>query len=169
MSQPDNLTYLQHGIEGETYTVDADGIATQIADYDGEAKLSQNNNKDYWCLVQEVMGYGDKEKDLKANTSLLAPEGYEWIIEETYDICEAGADQGIVTPIFTKAVESTSEYSSDLSTLWQEAYVDCVTCSPDEFDARYAEYSEEYLEAGDQEILDEKQSLIDEGSVLIVD
>ena len=169
MSQPDNLTYLQHGIEGETYTVDADGIATQIADYDGEAKLSQNNNKDYWCLVQEVMGYGDKEKDLKANTSLLAPEGYEWIIEETYDICEAGADQGIVTPIFTKAVESTSEYSSDLSTLWQEAYVDCVTCSPDEFDARYAEYSEEYLEAGYQEILDEKQSLIDEGSVLIVD
>lgn len=169
MSQDENLTYLQHGIEGETYTVDADGIATQISDYEGEAKLSQNNNKDYWCLVQEVQNYGDKETTLKANKSLLAPEGYDWIVEETYDLCEAGADGGLITPIFTKAVESTAEYSTDLNSLWQEAYVDCVTCSPEEFEAKYEEYCEEYLDAGYQEILDEKQSLIDEGAVLIVE
>lgn len=168
MSQPENLTYLQHGIEGETYTVDADGIATQISDYSGDAKLSQNNNKDYWCLVQEVMGYGDKETDLKANKSLLAPDGYDWIIDEAYDICEKGIDGGLITPIFTKAVESTSEYSTDLNSLWQEAYVDCITCSPDQFESKYAEYSQEYLDAGYQEILDEKQSLIDEGAVLVV-
>ena len=169
MSQPENLTYLQHGIEGETYTVDADGIATQISDYDGEAKLSQNNNKDYWCLVQEVMGYGDKETNLKANKSLLAPEGYDWIIDQAYDICEKGSNCGLITPIFTKAVESTAEYSTDLNSLWQEAYVDCITCSPDEFEAKYEEYCQEYLDAGYQEILDEKQSLIDEGAVLVVE
>lgn len=169
MNQPENLTYLQHGIEGETYTVDADGIATQIADYNGEAKLSQNNNKDYWCLVQEVANYGDKETTLKANKSLLAPEGYEQLIADSYDICEAKTDCGLISPIFTKAVESIAEYSSDLSSLWQEAYVDCVTCKPDEFEAKYAEYCQEYLDAGYQEILDEKQSLIDEGAVLYID
>ena len=114
------------------------------------------------------MGYGDKETDLKANKSLLAPEGYDWIIDETYDICEKGIDGGLITPIFTKAVESTAEYSTDLNSLWQEAYVDCITCSPDQFESKYAEYSQEYLDAGYQEILDEKQSLIDEGAVLVV-
>ena len=44
--------------------------------------------------------------------------------------------------IFTKAVESTSEYSTDLNSLWQEAYVDCITCSPDQFESKYAEYSQ---------------------------
>lgn len=168
MSQPENLTYFQHGIENETYTTDADGIMTQIADYTGDAKLSQNNNKDYWCLVQEVMSYGDKEKDLKANLSLLAPAGYEQLISDSYDMCEKGSNGGIVTPIFTKAVESISEYSTDLNALWQEAYVDCVTCAPEELDAKYAEYCKEYLDAGYQQILDEKQSLIDDGNVLMV-
>ena len=168
LSQPENLTFMQHGIEGETYTVDADGIATQNSDYSGEAKLSQNNNKDYWCLIQEVMGYGDKEKDLKANLSLLAPAGYDWIIQDSYDMAEASSGDGIITPIFTKPVESSSEYSADLSSLWQEAYVACVTCTPEEFDATYSKYSEEYLDAGYQEIQDEKQSLIDDGCVLVV-
>lgn len=77
-------------------------------------------------------------------------------------------DGGLITPIFTKAVESISEYSTDLNSLWQEAYVDCITCSPDQFESKYAEYSQEYLDAGYQEILDEKQSLIDEGAVLVV-
>ena len=90
-------------MRAQTYTVDADGIATQISDYSGDAKLSQNNNKDYWCLVQEVMGYGDKETDLKANKSLLAPDGYDWIIDEAYDICEKGIDGGLITPIFDQS------------------------------------------------------------------
>ena len=97
------------------------------------------------------MGYGDKETDLKANKSLLAPDGYDWIIDQAYDICEKGIDGGLITPIFTKAVESTSEYSTDLNSLWQEAYVDCITCSPDQFESKYAEYSQEYLDAGKTE------------------
>lgn len=50
----------------------------------------------------------------------------------------------------------------------QEAYVDCVTCSPDEFESKYEEYCQEYLDAGYQEILDEKASLIADGNVLVV-
>lgn len=50
--------------------------------------------------------------------------------------------------------------------MWQEFYVDLATCSPDEFDAKYEEYCQEYLDGGYQEILDEKQSLLDEGSYI---
>ena len=39
-----------------------------------------------------------------------------------------------------------------------------VTSSPEEFDEKYKAACEEYLDAGYQEILDEKQELLDEGS-----
>lgn len=50
--------------------------------------------------------------------------------------------------------------------MWQEFYVDLVTCSPDEFDGKYAEYCQEYLDGGYQAILDEKAALFAEGSYI---
>lgn len=166
MQQPENLTYLQYGIQGETYTVDENGILMRNSGYEGEAKLSKNNNKDYWCLVQEVITYGDEEKDLIANKANLAPAGYEYLIQDQFDFAKSREENGLMIPVFTKSVESIAEYSADLKALWKEAYVDCVTCSPEDFDAKYAEYCQEYLDAGYQEILDEKQVLIEEGSVI---
>lgn len=167
MSQPDNLKYLQYGEEGKTYNV-VDGINVYNTDYTGDDKLSNNNNKDYWCLVQEVQHYGDEAADLQANKTTLAPAGYDWVVQDAYDLQKKGESGGIITPIFSKAVQATTEYSADLNSLWQEAYVDCVTCSPDEFESKYKEYCQEYLDAGYQEILDEKASLIADGNVLVV-
>lgn len=167
MSQPDNLKYLQYGEEGKTYNV-VDGINVYNTDYTGDDKLSNNNNKDYWCLVQEVQHYGDEAADLQANKTTLAPAGYDWVVKDAYDLQKKGESGGIITPIFSKAVQATTEYSADLNSLWQEAYVDCVTCSPDEFESKYEEYCQEYLDAGYQEILDEKASLIADGNVLVV-
>lgn len=166
MMQPENLFYLQNGVEGENYTLDENGIAVPVADFAGESKLSQNNNKDYWCLVAEVATYGDEETNYKANLSTLAPAGYEDLIQASYDYDKANREYGVVTPIFTKAVDSSSEYAADLNAMWQEFYVDLVTCSPDEFDAKYEGYCQEYLDGGYQAILDEKQALLDEGSYI---
>lgn len=166
MNQPENLFYLQNGIEGETYTLDEDGLAVPVSDYDGEAKLSQNNNKDYWCLVQEVVDYGDEELNYKANLRTLAPEGYEELIEQAYNYAEEDKEFGIITPIFTKVVESSGEYSADLNAMWQEFSTGCITCAPEEFDEIYAEYCQEYLDAGYQEILDEKAEYFEEGSYI---
>lgn len=166
LSQPENLTYMQYGVEGETYTVGEDGINTLVADYTGEAALSQNQNKDYWCLVVESITYGDEEMDLTANKSLLAPAGYEDLIQQSYDMCKANKDAGLISPIFTSVVESSADYTADLKALWQEAYVACITAAPEDFDATYEEYCQEYLDAGYQDILDEKQELIDAGSVI---
>lgn len=166
MSQPDNLFYLQHGIQDKTYTLDSDGIASAVADYQGEEKLSPNNNKDYWCLVQETVSYGDEAKDLKANKAQLAPKGYEDLIQQSYDYNKQTEQYGIMSTIYTKAIVSSTEYASDLGSLWQKAYVDCITCKPDELETKYKEYSQQYLDAGYQDVLKEKQSLIDGGNYL---
>lgn len=101
MSQPENLFYLQNGVEGENYTLE-DGLALPVADFAGDSKLSQNNNKDYWCLVAEVANYGDEEKNFKANLRTLAPAGYEDLIQFSYDEAKANEKYGIVTPIFRR-------------------------------------------------------------------
>ncbi|MBO5069299.1 MAG: extracellular solute-binding protein [Roseburia sp.] len=165
MSQPENLFYLQNGIEGENYTLE-DGIAVPVADFAGESKLSQNNNKDYWCLVAEVANYGEEEMNYKANLRTLAPAGYENLIEDSYSYTTADAEYGVITPIFTKVVESTGEYTADLNSMWQEFSTDLITCDPEEFDEKYAEYCQEYLDSGYQEILDEKAALYAEGSYI---
>ena len=164
MSQPDNLFYLQNGEEGKNYTLDSEGLPVPVAGFSGETKLSNNNNKDYYCLIAEGADYGDEALNLTANVRLLAPAGYEDLVKQAYDFATAQEQYGLVSPIFTKSVESTGEYASDLTAMWQEFYVDMVTCKPEELDAKYEEYCKEYLAGGYQEILDEKQALIDEGS-----
>jgi len=166
MDQPDNLFKFQNGVEGQNYTM-VDGIAVPVAGFTGESALSKNNNKDYWCLVQEVAHYDTEEKTYKANLKTLAPAGYEKLISDAYKYANDNSKYGVITPIFTKTVKSASEYTADLKALWQTAYVDCVTCTTDQFDAKYTKYSKDYLAAGYQEILDEKQKLIDEGSYII--
>lgn len=165
MSQPENLFYLQNGVEGENYTLE-DGIAVPVEGFSGESKLSQNNNKDYWCLIAEVATYGDEESNYKANLRNLAPVGYETLIEDSYNYAKANTEYGVITPIFKKAVEATGEYSSDLNALWQEACTALVTCAPEEFDSMYEQYSQDYLDAGYQEILDEKAGLYAEGNYI---
>ena len=95
MSQPDNLKYLQYGEEGKTYNV-VDGINVYNTDYTGDDKLSNNNNKDYWCLVQEVQHYGDEAADLQANKTTLAPAGYDWVVQDAYDLQKKGESGGII-------------------------------------------------------------------------
>ena len=102
MTQPENLTFLQFGPEGETYTANDSGINVLNTGYTGEATLSQNQNKDYWCLVVESVTYGDEAKDLESNKLSLAPEGYTDLIQTSYDMCKAVEDKGIISPIFTK-------------------------------------------------------------------
>lgn len=166
MIQPENLFKWQNGVEGETYTLNEDGLAVLNSDYSGEAKLSQNNNKDYWCLVQEVAHYSDPELDFAYQLTSLAPDGYEYLIESTFEYAQKYEQFGVVTPIFTKAVESTGKYSGDLNSLWQQASTACITCSVEDFDATYQEYCEEYLDAGYQAILDEKSGYFSEGSYI---
>ena len=67
-------------------------------------------------------------------------------------------------PVFAVAIESESEYSATLLSLWQEYFAKLIKCDPAEFDSLYAQYSQEFLDAGYQEIMDERLAAYEAGN-----
>ena len=163
MSQPENLFMLQNGIEGQNYTLDADGIALKNADFKGESVLSQNNNKDYWCLVTEIAQYPDPEVTRKSYYLNWAPKGYEYLVDDLLKYYDEAAEYRTPDALFNVVLEKVSEYKADLNSLFQELYVKIALAPTDQFDATYEAAKKTYLDAGYQEILDEKQKAIDAG------
>ncbi len=163
MSQADNLFYLQNGIEGQNYTLDADGLAVKVADYAGESKLSQNNNKDYWALVTESAQYDKDELNYKANLANWAPVGYEYLIEDSYKYFNDYKEYMTTDALYSVVIESVAEYKTTLNDLWKELYVKCVLAPEADFEATYKQAVEDYNAAGYQEIIDEKTEAIAAG------
>ena len=164
LSDADNLFYFQNGIEGQNYTLDADGLAVKIDGYEGESKLSQNNNKDYWCLITESATYATEELTHKANLKNWAPAGYEYLIEDAYADFKATAEYRKPDALFTVVISSLAEYKAELGERWKELYVKCAMAPEAEFEAVYEECCQDFLDSGYQEILDEKQAAIDAGA-----
>lgn len=163
MSQPDNLFFLQNGVEGQNYTLDAEGITVKVADFAGESKLSTNNNKDYWGLVTEMAQYSSPELTRKSYIRNWAPPGYEYLAEDMLKYYDETAEYRTPDALFSVVLEKVNEYKADLNSLFQELYVKCVLAPESEFDATYEAAKKTYLGAGYQEILDEKQKAIDAG------
>ncbi|WP_367903454.1 ABC transporter substrate-binding protein [Paenibacillus sp. PL2-23] len=163
LSQPENLFFFQNGVEGQNYTLDAEGIAVRNPDFKGESVLSQNNNKDYWGLVTEIAQYDDPEKTRKANLRNWSPVGYEYLAEDLVKYYDQVAEYRTPDALFSVVLEKVNEYKADLNSLFQEQYVKLVLAKPEEFDALYEEAKKQYLQQGYQEILDEKQAAIDAG------
>ncbi|MBD2846336.1 ABC transporter substrate-binding protein [Paenibacillus sp. IB182496] len=163
MSQPDNLFFLQNGVEGQNYTLDADGIAVKEADYAGESKLSNNNNKDYWALVTEMAEYESAEVTRKAYLRNWAPPGYEGLAEVMLQYYDEVAEYRTPDALYSVVLETVGEYKADLNALFQELYVKLALAPEGEFDALYEDAKQTYLDAGYQEILDEKQQAIEAG------
>lgn len=164
MMQDNHLFTLQNGIEGQNYTLDADGLAVKVEEFKGESALSQNNNKDYWCLWSESVEYDDEELNYKANLANWAPKGYEHLIEAAYEDYQKTNEYRTPDALYTVTLEKVAEYKTDLNELWKELYVKCVIGSEDQFEANYEKACEEYLKAGYQEILDEKKEAIAAGN-----
>lgn len=164
MSQPDNLFFLQNGVEGENYTLDAEGIAVRNPDFAGESVQSLNNNKDYWALVTETALYADPVINTKAKIRNWSPPGYEYLIEDHLKKYEAAAQYRTPDALFTEVVPSVSEYKADLNELFQELYIKIVTAPESQFDSLYEAAKKTYLDAGYQDILDEKEGIIKKGN-----
>ena len=165
MSQPENLFFLQNGVEDQNYTLDADGLAVKNADFTGESVLSKNNNKDYWALVTEVAQYVTPELTRKSYLANWSPAGYESLGTELLANYDRVAEFRTPDALFSVVLNKVDEYKADLNALYQELYVKCVVSPESEFDATYEAAKETYLDAGYQEILDEKQAAIDAGNI----
>jgi putative aldouronate transport system substrate-binding protein len=164
MSQPENLFFLQNGVEGTNYTLDDSGLAVKVADFAGDSKLSNNNNKDIWCLVTESAQYADEATNLKANIANWAPAGYEYLIEDSYKYYLENLQYATPDALFSVVLESVAEYKSDLNDLWKELYVKIAMSPEADFEAAYKEAAQEFLDAGYQTILDEKAEAIANGT-----
>nr|WP_042199082.1 ABC transporter substrate-binding protein [Paenibacillus camerounensis] len=163
LSQPENLFFMQNGVEGQNYTLDADGIPAMNTDFAGESVLAQNNNKDYWALVTEMVQYDDAETTRKAYIRQWAPVGYEYLAENMLENYDKNAEYRTPDALFSVVLEKVNEYKTDLNVLFQELYVKCALAPTDKFDEVYEAAKKTYLDAGYQEILDEKQKAIDAG------
>lgn len=155
LSQPENLFVMQNGIENVTYTI-KDDIPVLVDDYTGTERLNYNSNKDMWCLVTEGKDYGSEEKNLEAQKKTYAPEGFEDLIQQSYDYYQQTKDYKYTDFLFDKSIESLSQYGETLKSKWEVIQVDLITCKPEEFDAKYEAACKEYLAAGYQAVLDEK-------------
>ncbi len=156
-----NLHVMQNGIEGKTYTMDGD-VPVLIDGYEGEERLNYNANKDMWCLVIEGKDLGDEDLNAKAQAETYAPDGYEHIIYDAYENDKASKDFGYTDYLFTKPITSLAKHSGKLLSKWQVIVTELTNCKPEEFDAKYDAFCEEYLALGYQEILDEKKAVFEE-------
>ncbi|MBQ8654205.1 MAG: extracellular solute-binding protein [Clostridia bacterium] len=166
MIQEENLFVLENGEEGVTYTMGENGLPVVDGAYMGDKMLNHNMNIDMTCLVHASKVVGSIEDSIRA----IAPQGLpqdftQMMIDNWYKNVKAVADAGNAysDPIFAVAIESEAEYSATLLSMYQEAYAKLVKCDPAEFDALYAQLSQEYLDAGYQEIIDERLEAYEAG------
>ena len=165
MIQPDNLFVLENGIEGETYELDENGLPVML-DYTGEHMLNHNNNIDMTCLVHASKKVGTIEQTIAQMSPVGLPQDFTEALINNYYELKALADEGKAysDPVFAVAIESESEYSAALLSLWQEYYAKLIKCEPDEFEGLFEQYSQEFLDAGYQEIIDERLEAYEAGN-----
>ena len=165
MIQPENLFVLENGVEGVTYQM-VDGKPVVDGAYMGDKMLNHNMNIDMTCLVHASKVVGTIEESIASVAPQGLPQDFtQAMIDSWYNNTKAVADAGNAysDPIFAVAIESEAEYTATLLSLYQEYYAKLVKCDPAEFDALYAELCQEYLDAGYQEIIDERLEAYEAG------
>ncbi len=165
LMQPENLFTFQYGFEGETFDY-VDGLPV-MRDLTGTEYAMANNNKDYFCIVVESKTLGNIEDDVKLNAPVNYPDSDDFYTQllENYNGMVAMADSGYVNSDcnFAVVIAAQSEYQQVLLDKYTEYRTKLTTCSADEFDALYDQYSQEYLDAGYQAIIDERGEAYNNG------
>ncbi len=165
MIQPENLFVLENGVEGVTYNMGEDGLPVVVGDYTGTEMLNHNMNIDMTCLVHASKVVGTIEDSIRAITPQGLPQDFYPALMDSYnELAEIAAKGNAYSdPIFAVAIESEAEYTATLLSLYQEYFAKLVKCDPAEFDALYEQLSQEYLDAGYQEIIDERLAAYEAG------
>lgn len=167
MAQDENLFTMTWGIEGKNFNYDENGNPVAVGDQNGlEEQQGHNNNVDYWMVVTASKSFGDIEKDIKAiNPQGLPQDFYEDLLANykgQLALYESGYAN--VDCLFGGALDAVTEYGTSLKEEIYPEYRDkLVMCKPEEFDALYDELSQKYLDAGYQEVIDERQQMFNDG------
>lgn len=125
-----------------------------------------NNSKDFWCVTIEATKADTIEDAIAAITPVDIPQDFTQELIDNYYVLREIADAGhaYTDPAYAVAIEAESEYSATLLSLAIEYYDTVVMCSPEEFDAKYDELAQAYLDAGYQAIIDERLAAYEAGN-----
>ncbi|MCR5104439.1 MAG: extracellular solute-binding protein [Eubacterium sp.] len=125
-----------------------------------------NNSKDFWCVTIESVKNDTIEESIASIAPQNLPQDFTDQMIEYYNELKKVADSGITytDPAFSVAIEAESEYSESLLSLYVVDFDKLVTCDPAEFDSLYDQLSKEYLDAGYQEVIDEREAAYKAGN-----
>ena len=157
LTQEENLFTFQWGFEGDNFNY-VDGLPVSVSDYKGEHTMGFNNNKDYWCITIEARQAGTIEDVISNNLPHDLPQDFtQDIIGWYYDKCKVrDAGWAIANALYSVSMEAEAEYQTVLVNLYKEYRDKLTMCAPEEFDALYSQFAQEYLDAGYQEVIDER-------------
>lgn len=159
MTQEETLFTMQWGFEGEHYTIDAaTGLPVTVGEYKGDKTQGFNNSKDYWCVTIEARNAGEIEDIIKTSSPKGLPKDFSQEIIDVYYGQKALSEQGygVLDIIFSVPIQAESDYSGTLIEKYKEFRDKLTMAKPEEFDALYNKFVEEYMDAGYSEIRAER-------------
>ena len=159
MVQPESLFALQNGEKGYTYTtVDENGIPTDlknISDTEDAYKIHAVDG----CPICNGFFYGSDELNYAASAN--AYPGYEAEVAHSLAIANDGGYQPVT---YTRAITARVDYGTTVLSKEADLLVNAVTCKTEDFDAVWEQYTQEILNNGGQEIIDEQRAAYQEGA-----
>jgi len=166
LAQEENLFTMTWGEEGVNFNYDENGNPVAVGDQSGlEQQQGHNNNVDYWCVVTAIKTLGSIEKDIAAINPQGLPQDFYDELLANYNGQVAIWNEGYANSdcLFAVSLDSVAEYGNTLYDLYAEYRDKLTMCAPEEFDALYEELSQNYLDQGYQEVIDERQAAFENG------
>ena len=151
ISDPEHIEYLQIGEEGVTHNVLESG-AIQTMAATGDAIMNSGMNIDY-TITCNGLKLADPEK-----TQLSKAYNYAEIDPEIVAQADtfAQTDLHFIKNVNVGAIEAEAGIGDTLSSKRDQIFDQAVVAAPDQFDAVWDEFMEDYLSSGGQDIIDER-------------
>lgn len=151
ISAPEHIEYLQIGDEGVTHKVLESG-AIQTMAATGDAIMNSGMNIDY-TITCNGLKLADPEK-----TQLSKAYNYAEIDPEIVAQADtfAQTDLHFIKNVNVGAIEAEAGIGDTLSSKRDQIFDQAVVAAPDQFDAVWDEFMEDYLSSGGQDIIDER-------------
>lgn len=155
LSLPENRDFITMGEEGVHHTLDEENIPV-MQSVTGDKIMNSPNNLDY-ALVLNGVEMGDPEKNVKL-LSKSYDVGLDGIFLQAYD---AGTKDGGSFPRTGIPIDAEAQFSNTLKEKKKEILANAIVAPAAQFDTVYDAGIQEYLQAGAQQCLDERQAAWD--------
>ena len=151
ISDPEHIQYLQIGDEGVTHTVTEDGaIAVQAAE--GDAIMNSGMNIDYTITCNGLKLTTEELTNKSRALNYVGIPADEVLKAHVI----ANTDLKVGKNVNVGAIEAEEDTGDTLSSKRDIVYDKAVVASPDQFDTVWDEGIADYLNAGGQDIIDER-------------